>query len=146
MVGKGSRECLATLVDRKSGYLLSARSKTRKADRIGRKIIDMMKELPAKFRKTMTLDNGKEFAEHERIGTKLGLDVYFARPYSSWERGTNEFTNGLLRQFIPKDTNIRDVSHHDLRRFVDQINHRPRKRLGYRTPAEVFESQNVCCN
>lgn len=146
VVGKGSLECLVTLVDRKSDYLLSARSKIRKAERVGRKIVDLMKNLPAKLRKTMTLDNGKEFTDHERVRAKLGLNVYFARPYYSWERGTNENTNGLIRQFIPKGQNIRDVSRNVLRRFVDQFNHRPRKRLGHRTPAEVFESKIVYCN
>ena len=146
VVGRGSRECLVTLVDRKSGFLRSGRSKTRTADRVGTKIIGLMKDLPGELRKTMTLDNGKEFAEHERVSSRLDLDVYFAHPYCSWERGTNENTNGLLRQFIPKGKDIREVSHQELRHYVDLLNHRPRKRLGYRTPAEVLNLQKYGCN
>jgi len=86
----------------------------------------------------MTFDNGKEFSGHDRKSKDLGLDCYFANPYHSWERGLNEHTNGLLRQFFPKQTNFRIVKPEVLKRAVELINNRPRKSLDYRTPSEVF--------
>lgn len=86
----------------------------------------------------MTFDNGKEFAEHEVLAQRLGLAVFFAHPYASWERGTSEQTNGLLRQYYPKGTDFADVSHYDLAQTVKRINDRPRKSLNYQTTSEVF--------
>jgi len=90
-----------------------------------------------------TFDNGREFARHEQIGKRLGLDVYFAHPYSPWERGTNENTNGLLRQYLPKSRSFADLTESELARYVWQLNHRPRKCLNYRTPDEVFHQRPV---
>jgi transposase, IS30 family len=93
------------------------------------------------FRKTMTFDNGREFCGHQQLADGLGLQCFFANPYHSWERGLNEHTNGLLRQFFPKGTNFKIVKPEVLQRAVDLINHRPRKSLDYRTPYEVFYPQ-----
>jgi IS30 family transposase len=86
----------------------------------------------------MTFDNGREFCGHQELAQKLGLRAFFANPYHSWERGLNEHTNGLLRQFFPKGTNFKIVKPEALQTAVDLINHRPRKSLDYRTPHEVF--------
>ena len=110
-----------------------------RARRVARKIAARLEPLPPRLRRTATFDNGKEFAGHEYLAGRLGLNVYFAQPYCSWQRGTNEHTNGLLRQFLPKGTDLRSVSWQELEHYTRLINDRPRKRLGYRTPAEVFE-------
>ena len=93
---------------------------------------------PAALRKTLTLDNGKEFAEHERLEVEAALKIYFAKPYSAWQRGTNENTNGLVRQFFPKGTDLANISEHRFSKVQQLLNDRPRKRLGYRTPNEVL--------
>ena len=87
---------------------------------------------------TITADNGKEFAYHEKITKALGAQVYFAHPYHSWERGLNENTNGLLRQYWPKSTDFKAVKDSDVERVVTELNHRPRKILGYQTPPELM--------
>ena len=91
---------------------------------------------------TITADNGKEFAQHQRVADELSADYYFAHPYASWERGTNENTNGLIRQYFPKTTNFHDVTDEQVMHVVNRLNHRPRKTLGYRTPHEVFYGQS----
>ena len=92
---------------------------------------------------TITFDNGKEFAEHAFIAASLDAQVYFAHPYHSWERGLNENTNGLLRQYFPKSTNLRRVTQSEVEEAVYPLNHRPRKCLQYRTPHEVFMSLEI---
>jgi IS30 family transposase len=99
-------------------------------------------DLPTSQIKTFTFDNGKEFSGHERLGAELGVEWYFANPYHSWERGLNEHTNGLMRQFFPKGTNFKVVKQGEVDRVVDLINNRPRKSLDYRTPHKVFFSQS----
>ncbi len=98
----------------------------------------LMAPLPATHRRTLTVDNGKEFARHEDLGHLLGVEVYFAHPYSAWERGTCENTNGLLRQYLPKKRSFATLTDAELQTYVSALNNRPRKRLNYRTPAEVF--------
>jgi len=139
IVGARQSGAVVTLVERKSGYLLTAKSCDRKSGRVGDKIRARLGDLPPQLRRTLTLDNGKEFADHERLAQQLDLAVYFAEPYCSWQRGTNEHTNGLLRQFLPKGTDFRQVSWQRLEYYTHLINTRPRKRLGYRTPAELLE-------
>jgi transposase, IS30 family len=148
IVSRGKRSGLVTLVDRKSRYLLAAKLKDRTATRTRQKIEHLLAPLPADQRHTATFDNGKEFAEHETLAQRLGLQVFFAHPYASWERGTCEHTNGLIRQYYPKGTDFADVSHHDLAKTVKSINDRPRKSLNYQTPSEVFHgiSPSQGCN
>lgn len=136
IVGKGHRGAVLTLVDRKSGYVLLGRLPRRTAKNVATQATRLLGAVP--HRKTLTLDNGKEFAEHEKIATQTGIDVYFARPYASWERGTNENTNGLIRQYLPKERRLDDVEEAELQRIMTALNHRPRKRLDFRTPHEVF--------
>jgi IS30 family transposase len=138
IVSRGKRSGLVTLVDRKSRYLLAAKLKDRTARRTRRKMETLLKALPPELRETITFDNGKEFSEHEALARHLGIDVYFAHPYASWERGTSENTNRLLRQYYPKGTDFAEVSHYDLAATVESINERPRKCLNYQTPSEVF--------
>ncbi len=91
---------------------------------------------------TLTSDNGKEFSEHKKIAESLKADFYFAHPYASWERGTNENMNGLIRQYFPKRRDLRTVTDDEIQKAMDRLNNRPRKCLGYRTPNEVFFSKS----
>ena len=100
--------------------------------------VNRFRSVPRAKRLTITYDNGSEFADHEMIERKAKTIVYFAYPYHSWERGTNENTNGLLRQFFPKKSLFKNVTQNKLKQVTKLINHRPRKRLGYLTPYEVF--------
>lgn len=145
MVGKGRRSSLVTLVERKSGYTRIGRADDMTAATTTHVMKRRMKDLPASLRRSMTFDNGKEFAEHEKFARACDLEVYFALPYRSWQRGTNENTNGLLRQFFPKGTDFSRISHHEVARVEQLLNERPRKRLGYRTPAEVL-AKRLCRN
>jgi IS30 family transposase len=96
------------------------------------------RKIPQEYRNTFTVDNGKEFAFHKELAEKLGGDVYFAHPFHSWERGLNENTNGLLRQYLLKKISLIDLTDKELAKIVERLNNRPRKSLGYRTPKEAF--------
>lgn len=144
VVSPGRRSGLVTMVDRKSGYIRIRKTANLKSATTRRAVHRSLRDLPELLRRTMTLDNGKEFAEHEQLAEDLGLDIYFAKPYASWQRGTNEHTNGLLRQFFPKGTDFARISHHQVARAEKLLNERPRKRLGYRTPQEVLAKELRC--
>jgi len=144
VVSPGRRSGLVTLVERKSGYTRIRKTSSLKAAPTRRAACRGLRDLPESLRRTMTLDNGKEFAEHHQLAEALGLAIYFAQPYASWQRGTNEHTNGLLRQFFPKGTDFAQISHHAVARAEQLLNERPRKRLGYRTPAEVLAKTLRC--
>lgn len=137
IIGKGHQGVLLTLVERKSRYTLACQLDSRHSAGVGQAVIDLLRPYKAQC-KTLTFDNGKEFAEHEFIAQCLDAKVYFAHPYCSWERGLNENHNGLLRQFFPKQSNLLKVTQHQVDEAVHRLNHRPRKCLGYRTPHEVF--------
>lgn len=137
VIGKGHQGVLVTLVERKSRYTLACQLDSRHSPGVTQAVIDLLR--PHKERcKTLTFDNGKEFAQHEFIAHCLEAKVYFAHPYCSWERGLNENHNGLLRQYFPKESSLLGVSQDDVNEAVYRLNHRPRKCLGYRTPHEVF--------
>jgi transposase, IS30 family len=138
----GKRHCggLVTLNERKSGFLITRKVKDRTARRVRRAITQRLSELPSSLCRTLTLDNGKEFSEHEALADRLDLGIYFAEPYKSWQRGSNENTNGLLRQFFPKGTDFRHIGWQTIAEATDLINNRPRKRLNYQTPNEVLAS------
>lgn len=136
--GKKSTGYMATHVERKSRYLIAAKLVDKKARSLTLKSIKAFWRIPKKMRKTLTVDNGKEFARFKELEDKTGLTVYFADPYSAWQRGTNENTNGLLRQYFPKGTDFREFTEEDLAFAVKKLNHRPRKCLNYRSPQEVF--------
>lgn len=138
MEGLNKKSYFLTLVDRKSGFLIARRIPSRDSVNVRRTIVRVLRTLDPKHVKTLTLDNGTEFSDYLKIEEHLGIKVYFAKPYCSWQRGTNENTNGLLRQFAPKRTDFRNISHRSLANEVQRINNRPRKRLNYQTPTEVL--------
>ena len=133
----GRRAALATHVDRKSRFLVAAPLRDGRAASLNRATIAAFAKIPRRLRRTLTVDNGREFAAHQRLERALGLRVYFAPPYQSWQRGTNENTNGLLREFFPKKNPARPTRKR-VDRAVRLLNNRPRKCLDWRTPAEVF--------
>ncbi|WP_082021198.1 IS30 family transposase [Chromohalobacter japonicus] len=135
---KGHKQSgLVTLVERRSGYLLAARLPQITADLTQKAMIRLLKPRRGAVQ-TVTLDNGSEFANHEAVAKAVSAAIYFCDPYCSGQRGTNENTNGLIRQYYPKGTDFRQVTDAELRKTVNKLNDRPRKRLGYRTPAQVF--------
>ena len=139
--GEDKKSALLTHVERKSGYLIANRLERALAEATRIITVEEFSKLPKKKRYTITYDNGSEFAEHQTTEDRLKIAVYFAYPYHSWERGTNENTNGLLRQFFPKGTDFTKISILDLQKAVNLINNRPRKRLKYHTPKEVFSGK-----
>lgn len=144
VVSPGRRSGLVTMVERKSQYLRVRKTMSLKSPPTMRTACRGLRDLPEQLRRTMTLDNGKEFAQHHLLADRLGLDVYFAKPYASWQRGLNENTNGLLRQFFPKGTDFARISHRQVARAERLLNERPRKSLGYQTPSEVFAKKMRC--
>ena len=129
---------ILTHVDRKSGLLLADKLERATAEITKQKTIERFSGIPKAKKKTITYDNGSTFASHEMTERKTGIDIYFANPYHSWERGCNENANGLLRQFFPKKSSFAIVKQNEIEKAVRLINNRPRKRLNYMTPAEVF--------
>jgi len=129
---------LATCVERKSRYVLIARLPDGKALQFNAAALRCFKRIPPRWRKTITTDNGSEFVEHKKLGSCLGFKTFFANPYSSWERGTNENTNGLISQYVPRPTDLSTFSYQRVARIAAKLNNRPRKCLAYRTPAEIL--------
>lgn len=138
MEGKGKSGYLVTHVERKSRFVVAARIDDKRAESLNQGTRRSFRWIPCGLRKTLTVDNGKEFSNFKGLEELLGVDVYFADPYSSWQRGTCENTNGLLREFFPKAMDLRSVSHQSVASAVRKLNNRPRKCLGYRTPYEVL--------
>lgn len=134
----GGKAVLATHVERKSRYVVICKIKDAKAMTFAKAAVATLGTVPAEFRQTLTCDNGSEFARFDVLQKRLGLAVYFAQPYAAWQRGANENTNGLLRQFFPKGVSLKDVTHQQVAKVQEMMNNRPRKCLNYRTPAEVF--------
>lgn len=129
---------LGTFVCRKSRFTLLVKIRSKEADHVHARVKQRLKELDEERRLSITLDNGTEFARCHRLEKHLGITLYFADPGCPYQRGTNENTNGLIRQYFPKGTDFREVSHYEVRRIENLLNNRPRACLGYRTPAEVF--------
>jgi len=141
VVSAGRKGGVLTPVDRCARYLLVEKVLDLKARTATAAVRASLGGLPPQLRRTVTLDRGKEFADHETFARALGVDVYFADPYAPWQRGTAENTNGLLRQFFPKGTDFRAVRRPQLQQAQALLNGRPRKCLGYRTPAEVLSER-----
>lgn len=141
VIGANHTGMIVTHVDKASKFLLAGLAKNKTVQQINQVTIGLFENISQGFRKTMTFDNGTEFCGHQTLSERLGLQCFFANPYHSWERGLNEHTNGLLRQFFPKGTNFKIVQPEALQWAVDLINHRPRKCLDYRTPYEVLYPQ-----
>lgn len=140
MVGYRHRGRLVTHVERKSRYLFAQKIEDGTATSFNEASLLLFQRVPSAYRKTLTLDNGSKNAKFSELEDKLTMRVYFTKPYASWERGTNENTNGLLRRFFPKGTDFLKVTDFELAKVVKILNHRPRKCLNYRTPYQVFNS------
>ncbi len=137
--GRQGAPAILTLVERKHGYLLAHKVDNKRAYTVGRAFLKAFRCVPDQLLKTITLDNGNEFADFKTIEKDLETNIYFADPYCAWQRGTNENTNGLLRQYIPKKADLHAFTQSDLNHIVEKLNNRPRKRLKYRTPAQLFQ-------
>ncbi|MCO8045149.1 IS30 family transposase [Acinetobacter bohemicus] len=141
IVGKNHQQSLVSIVDRKTGYLWLKKCSTRKAEEVCQATIRLLKPIKAHL-KTITADNGKEFSLHEYAAQELDIDWYFADPYSAWQRGTNENTNGLIRQYIRKGSDLNDYTDAYIAEITQRLNHRPRKRLGFKSPSQVLWQQH----
>lgn len=141
MIGKGHRGVLVTLIERKSRFTLLRQVSQKSANLVAQTIIELQGWVT--HLNTITADNGKEFAAHQTISQKLDVDFFFAHPYASWERGTNENTNGLIRQYLPKSRDLTTVTAEEELMIMDRLNLRPRKCLDFRTPYEVFFGHSV---
>ncbi len=146
IIGKGGASQAGTLVERTSRFLVIVPlPKDRKSDTVCDAILESVADLPAELVKSITWDQGVEMAHHAALTLKSEIDVYFAHPHSPWERGTNENTNGLIREYLPKDTRIPGDAEL-LNSISHSLNTRPRRILGYRTPAEVFAEMCVAAS
>jgi IS30 family transposase len=137
MIGKNHKGALVTIVDRRSKFTLIAQVDRKQSIQVKEATLMLLNPFKS-ISHTITADNGKEFASHEEIALKLNLSYFFAHPYSSWERGLNENTNGLIRQYFPKGTDFQFISQKDVEKVAEKLNNRPRKTLNYKTPKEVF--------
>jgi IS30 family transposase len=137
LVSRKSLAALNSLVERKSRYLMLTKLDAKTAEATRNAVVERLGGLPAKARLTMTLDNGTENAKHEAITAAIGTRCYFARPYASWQRGTNEHVNGLIRWYLPKGTDFSKITNEQIARIEFLINNRPRKCLGFKKPIEV---------
>jgi len=137
IIGKNHKQAIVTLTERRSGLALIKRVERSTANQVSKAIISLLKP-HEKWVHTMTADNGKEFAEHKTMAKRLNADFYFAHPYSPWERGCNENMNGLIRQYFPKGMDFSSINMSDEIFVMDRLNNRPRKRLGFKTPNDVF--------
>ncbi len=143
VVGAGSNHCIVTLVERVTGATMIGRLRCRKVADVNRRVIELIEAHPQLFI-TITVDNGPEFHGYKQIEAATRVKVYFANPYASWERGTNENTNGLIRQYIPKRTSMKHLTQQRCNVIAGALNNRPRKRHGFRTPLErLAEHFNV---
>ena len=138
IVGKGNHGAILTIVERNTNMLFMRKlRKGKNARELAKNVVWILSPYK-KYIKTITTDNGTEFACHEMITKKLGVKVYFADPYSSWQKGAVENANGLVRQYIPKSTQFSTLSHHKIKQIMEKINTRPREKLNFRTPKECF--------
>lgn len=136
VIGKGHKKAILTLVDRSTRELSARLIDDKSAPTVSKAMLELLEN---KTVRTITSDNGKEFADHQTIATTLKALFFFAHPYHSWERGTNENMNGLLRQFIPKNRPLDAVTQAQLDAYVNNLNNRPRKTLNFKTPIECFQ-------
>ena len=144
VIGANQEGALVTMVERKYDWLRSIWVPNRKAHTVAQAILKVMRDIPPHLLKTITFDNGKEFTQHELLHEALGADIYFADPYSSWQRGRNENMNGLLREYFPKKTSFKHLKQELVQCAVDALNNRPRKKHGFRRPNDFFNELNLC--
>lgn len=138
IVGKGHQSALGTLVERTTRLTLLVPLKEKDALTVSKEMSKAFSKIPRKFKKSLTYDRGTEMSQHKLFTKETKIKVFFADPYSPWQRGTNENTNGLIRQYFPKGTNFLEVSKKEIREVEKRLNSRPRKALGYYTPSEKF--------
>jgi IS30 family transposase len=136
IIGKNNKSAIATLVERSTRYVLLARIRDQRAETVRAALLERVGTLPEHLWRSLTWDQGREMAEHRLFSIATGIDVYFCDPRSPWQRGSNENTNGLLRQYFPKGTSLRDITQDQLDAVAVQLNGRPRETLGFQTPAE----------
>ena len=137
VIGKGHSGKIVTIVERNTSFTVSTQVNVKSADTVTAATIALLRPFQAEVL-TITADNGKEFAFHEQMTDALGAKVYFAAPYCSWQRGLNEHTSGLLRQYWPKATDFKKVSQKEVSSVIVELNNRPRKKLNYQTPTELM--------
>lgn len=142
LIGKQQKHALLTLTERKSRFSLLGKVSRRTAQTVRQQVCKLLLPVRDKVH-TLTSDHGKEFADHELIAETLQLKFYFAHPYAAWERGTNENTNGLLRQYFPKKSDFKTISNKKIEQTISKLNFRPRKTLRFKTPFEVFYNTTV---
>jgi IS30 family transposase len=141
LIGKGHQQAIVSLTERQSRYTLISKVKRKTAQTISEAIIHLLSPFIDQV-VTLTSDNGKEFAEHKKVAHALKADFYFAHPYAPWERGLNENTNGLIRQYFPKSRAFKTITQKEINQLMDKLNNRPRKCLDIRTPNQVFLGTN----
>lgn len=139
VMGSGDGHCIVTLVERATGYVLIGKLTSRHMEETARRTIQLIRKHPGKF-KTITADNGTEFHAYKKIEKATGVKIYFATPYHSWERGSNENANGLIRQYLPKRKSMAHVTQHGCNQIAEKLNARPRKRYDFETPEERFHA------
>lgn len=140
IIGKNHKSAIGTIVERKARYTIIIKLNSKRADEVAKMFSKRLNQLNSIFKKSMTYDNGTEMARHERITQNTGMKIFFAHPYSSWERGTNENTNGLIRRYLPKGTDFDQIDEKLLMKIQEKLNNRPRKVIGYKTPKEIMDS------
>lgn len=141
IIGKAHQQAIVSIVDRASKLTLLVKVDNKKSDTVSQAM--HQKLLPfAENTHTITLDNGLEFSDHGSVSEKIGCSIFFARPYASWQRGLNEHTNGLVRQYFPKKSEFTAITQKDVDHVAEKLNNRPRKVLGYNTPLEVYQFLN----
>lgn len=137
VMGKGSKDCIVTLLERKSGYVLIGKLPDRSTSSLNKRVIKMIQQSGLIF-KTITADNGTEFHQYKMIEKACNVTFYFATPHHSWERGSNENANGLIRQYLPKGTSMSGLTQAKCERIAENLNTRARKRFNYKTPEEIY--------
>ena len=142
VMGTGSLDCIVTLVERKTGLVLIGQLQDRTTESLNRRILRLMRHHEGPFA-TITADNGTEFHDYKKVEEGTGVTFYFATPHHSWERGSNENANGLIRQYLPRGASMAGLSQHQCNAIARMLNTRPRKRLGFKTPLEYYRESSV---
>jgi IS30 family transposase len=143
IVGAGQSGYILTLVERSALLTMTRKLDTKNAEQTAEAIIDAFMDMPPFWIKTITFDNGTEFASHEKVARETGADVYFAAPYSSYQRGTNENTNGLIRRFLPKKMSFENLTQERMDIIEEELNNRPRKKLNFESPNDIFRKHRL---
>ena len=144
--GKYNRSSIGTFVERTSRYVILVQLNNAKAETVRDGFVRELKKVPPSLLKSITYDQGREMAQHEHLASTLNLAVYFCDPHAPWQRGSNENTNGLLRQYLPKSSDLNAFSQTDLNAIAAKLNTRPRKKLNFQTPEEVYFASASCQN